>query len=473
MKFKTIGFISSTLYYIPAVFAADYDYKVKSVANKQFIFNTGENLYINIGEASKKIEHDNQNIQPWGKANDTIINDGDIQNVDGGSVSNTTINDGGTQNVNGGSVSNTTINDGGTQNVNGGFVSNTTIKDGGYQIVNDGFVTNTTNNGSLEVFGGTVTNTVSNGGYIDVAGPSTIFKNTIVNNRGYLTTIEVNVTGITLNSSRHYVNWGSSVTDTIINDGGHQYTSDSNITLTNTTINHGGLQTINGGHSLNTTINEGGTLNLNKGVVENVEVSGQNARFLIKAPEAGSWSFPTIAGSVTISDGGQIVLGYGASSHQADMTLNNGGSLLLNNEKECTTDCQYELNNLTMSGGSVMLYNTQEGVPTGWNTLTLTDQFGDSSLSGYGDFYMHTDIAASKGDLLHVIGNATGSFRLFVQDTGVSPTLDNSLVLVKTGGGDAVFTLGNQGGVVELGTWEYRLIKNDTEGWLLSPDLKP
>lgn len=27
-----------------------------------------------------------------------------------------------------------------------------------------------------------------------------------------------------------------------------------------------------------------------------------------------------------------------------------------------------------------MLYNTQEGVPTGWNTLTLTDQFGDNGV---------------------------------------------------------------------------------------------
>ncbi|ELM1619010.1 TPA: autotransporter outer membrane beta-barrel domain-containing protein [Salmonella enterica] len=54
---------------------------------------------------------------------------------------------------------------------------------------------------------------------------------------------------------------------------------------------------------------------------------------------------------------------------------------------------------------------------------------------------MHTEVASGKGDLFNITGNATGSFRLFVQDSGVSPTSDDSLLLVKTRGGDAAFIL--------------------------------
>ncbi|AXD27778.1 autotransporter outer membrane beta-barrel domain-containing protein [Salmonella enterica] len=149
------------------------------------------------------------------------------------------------------------------------------------------------------------------------------------------------------------------------------------------------------------------------------------------------------------------------------MTVNNGASLQLNNAGACTTNCLYTLNSLVLSGGSVARYNSPLGTSTGWNTLNL------SSLAGNGDFYMHTEVASGKGDLLNITGNATGSFRLFVQDSGVSPTSDDSLLLVKTGGGDAVFTLGNKGGLVELGTWEYRLKENNSGSWLLSPDLRP
>ncbi|EKI05972.1 pertactin-like passenger domain-containing protein, partial [Escherichia coli] len=51
------------------------------------------------------------------------------------------------------------------------------------------------------------------------------------------------------------------------------------------------------------------------------------------------------------------------------------------------------------------------------------------------------------GDQLVVNNNATGNFKIFVQDTGVSPQSDDAMTLVKTGGGDASFTLGNTGGL--------------------------
>ncbi|WP_044076472.1 pertactin-like passenger domain-containing protein, partial [Escherichia coli] len=46
-----------------------------------------------------------------------------------------------------------------------------------------------------------------------------------------------------------------------------------------------------------------------------------------------------------------------------------------------------------------------------YNTLTT------SELSGSGNFYLHTNVAGSRGDQLIVNNNATGNFKIFVQDT--------------------------------------------------------
>ncbi|STF40339.1 outer membrane autotransporter [Escherichia coli] len=88
------------------------------------------------------------------------------------------------------------------------------------------------------------------------------------------------------------------------------------------------------------------------------------------------------------------------------------------------------------------------------NFITLTT----NTLSGNGNFYMRTDMANHQSDQLNVTGQATGDFKIFVTDTGASPAAGDSLTLVTTGGGDAAFTLGNAGGVVDIGTYEYTLL---------------
>ncbi|ENC9174252.1 autotransporter outer membrane beta-barrel domain-containing protein, partial [Salmonella enterica subsp. diarizonae serovar (6),14:z10:z] len=376
------------------------------------------------------IESGQQYIQSGGKASDTTINNGGIQNVEGGSVTDSIINDGGTQNVTGGSVTNTIINDGGTQNVTGGSVTDTTIN----------------HYGELYAHGGSVSNTVINGGRLDAANLSTVIKNTVVNNGGHFEVLNGNITDTTINNGSQNIRGNTLVSGTVINNGGRLAVFDNSV-ATDTTVTHGGA------------------VYVYSGTVNNVDVSGQDAGLYLE-PARNNMK-PVITGDITISDKGRIVLSYGADSSGADMTVSNDASLQLNNAGACTTNCLYTLNSLALSGGSVALYNTPPGASTGWNTLNL------SSLSGNGDFYMHTEVASGKGDLLNITGNATGSFRLFVQDSGVSPTSDDSLLLVKTGGGGAVFTLGNKGGLVELGTWEYRLKENNSGSWLLSPDLRP
>ncbi|MGQ7147901.1 pertactin-like passenger domain-containing protein, partial [Escherichia sp. SS-MK2] len=67
--------------------------------------------------------------------------------------------------------------------------------------------------------------------------------------------------------------------------------------------------------------------------------------------------------------------------------------------------------------------------------------------------FIRTDMANHQSDQLNVTGQATGDFKIFVTDTGASPAAGDSLTLVTTGGGDAAFTLGNAGGVVDIGTY--------------------
>ncbi|AYB48775.1 hypothetical protein CJJ19_04175 [Candidatus Williamhamiltonella defendens] len=94
------------------------------------------------------------------------------------------------------------------------------------------------------------------------------------------------------------------------------------------------------------------------------------------------------------------------------------------------------------------------GTP-GYQTLSL------ESLSGTGMFWMNTDIAGHQGDFLNVTGKAQGAFGVMVADSGKSPTAEDSLQIIQTGGGDARFTLANQGGVVDVGTYQYHLVPDD------------
>ncbi|EFG1229283.1 autotransporter outer membrane beta-barrel domain-containing protein, partial [Escherichia albertii] len=54
-----------------------------------------------------------------------------------------------------------------------------------------------------------------------------------------------------------------------------------------------------------------------------------------------------------------------------------------------------------------------------------------------------------------------------------SPKTGDPLMLVTTGGGDAAFTLGNTGGLVDLGTYEYALKSDGNHNWSLTSDLNP
>ncbi|HGB5536746.1 TPA: pertactin-like passenger domain-containing protein, partial [Salmonella enterica subsp. diarizonae serovar 61:r:-] len=328
-------------------------------------------------------------VKPGETVNNTDLNNGDTQYVIGGTATNTSVGAGAYQYVTDGFATGTIIKAYGKQFVNGGSATGTIIKGSGHQgVIDGGSATGTIieDTGSQGVNGGSATGTIIKGSgaqYVHL-GP---------------------VTGTIFEGSGVQIVYGGHVTDTIFKGYGTQIVHGGHVT--DTIVSTRSNQEVHGGSVSNTTVTHGGGLYLYNGTVNNVKVSGQDSHFHVMPIEADNK--PVITGDITISDKGQIVLSYGADSSGADMTVSNDASLQLNNAAACTTNCLYTLNSLALSGGSVALYNTPPGASTGWNTLNL------SSLSGNGDFYMHTEVASGKGDLLNITGNATGSFRLFVQ----------------------------------------------------------
>lgn len=88
-------------------------------------------------------------------------------------------------------------------------------------------------------------------------------------------------------------------------------------------------------------------------------------------------------------------------------------------------------------------------------------------LLGNGNFYMCIDMVNYQSDQFNVIGQVIGDFKIFVMDIGVSLVVGDSFILVIMGGGDVVFMLGNVGGVVDIGMYEYILLDNGNYSWSL------
>ena len=158
------------------------------------------------------------------------------------------------------------------------------------------------------------------------------------------------------------------------------------------------------------------------------------------------------------------------------MTLDNGttltgsiaGDVAVKGGSIWHLDGDSNVNSLTMDNGTV---DFRPSVTTHLTPVFRAVSLALDPLSGNGVFRMNTDIASHTGDMLKVIGNATGNFVLDIKNTGREPVSAGApLKVVQTGGGDAAFTL--NGGKVDAGTWEYYLNKENTD-WYLKANTPP
>jgi len=141
-------------------------------------------------------------------------------------------------------------------------------------------------------------------------------------------------------------------------------------------------------------------------------------------------------------------------------SLANVSALSLDSTSVFIMDADSDAGRLSMGGGTVR-FASQSG---SFNTLTLGE------LTGGGSFFINADVAAQLADFLNVTGNADGSYILHVANSGAEPVGSNEqLQLVHTGGGDASFAI--NGGKVDVGTWEYRLVQSGND-WYLVQDGK-
>ncbi|AWH87163.1 autotransporter family protein [Limnobaculum parvum] len=184
---------------------------------------------------------------------------------------------------------------------------------------------------------------------------------------------------------------------------------------------------------------------------------------------------------------GSIVEGNitAASSSKLNMTLDNQSTLtgiatgdqsinlVVNNKSVWNMSDSSQINSLALSNGIVKF-----AVPTGttYNRVLTTN-----SLSGNGDFYIHTELnegnASTNSDQIHVTGDAEGNHRLFVTSYGSGAyTVDDGIKVVQIDGNStSKFTLGQS---VKIDAYEYTLYEGDAAGtdpndWYLRNELIP
>ena len=211
--------------------------------------------------------------------------------------------------------------------------------------------------------------------------------------------------------------------DNVLLENGGQLTVVNETTADHTTIRNGGKLIVNaGGTATGTTIDNGGLM--------------QNA-----GEDSGT----------TVKDGGGYELGrYNASSTVKPDYRYYGTAAASGLKVEAGGRAEVYAGTLTgakVSGANASLTLMTPQTETDGSDLTL-------SLTG--------QVSVTEGGRLVVTGTAEGSHRVYVADTGKSPEAGTDLTLVTTGGGDAAFVLGNEGGMVDIGTYEYTL-KKDTD----------
>jgi autotransporter passenger strand-loop-strand repeat protein len=180
-----------------------------------------------------------------GSANDTTVNSGGLQYVDGvveGFANNTVVNSGGLQQVAaGGTANGATVNSGGTQQVLADGVASGTALDGGTQVVSSG---------------GTAAITTINAGGVQQVQSGSFVTDTTVNSGGTLTG-DGDVAGVTVTSGGLVSNLASASLGIVDNGGTVQV---DGLTAADVAINEGGVLSGTGMLTGNATINAGGTL---------------------------------------------------------------------------------------------------------------------------------------------------------------------------------------------------------------------
>ena len=172
-----------------------------------------------------------------------------------------------------------------------------------------------------------------------------------------------------------------------------------------------------------------------------------------------------LIGDAQLTHSAQLKFNNSRFDHQ--ITGENATHVTLN-QSQWTMPTSTTLGSLTLNNGSAVTLNPDFAKETNrnqFNTLTIN---GD--LNGSGTFNYPTHLDQYLGDKLQVNGQAQGTFKLNVRNTGAEPTRLAHLTLISlktmpTTGLDVSLT--NQ--YVDAGAWRYELIKDGNQYRLYSP----
>ncbi|EHR8623277.1 autotransporter outer membrane beta-barrel domain-containing protein [Escherichia coli] len=466
-----------------------YQYIEMNGAAEYSVLNDGYQI-VQMGGAANQTTLNNGVLQVYGAANDTTIKGGRlIVEKDGGAVF-VAIEKGGLLEVKeggfafavdqkaGGAIKTTTramevfgTNRLGQFDIKNGIANNMLLENGGsLRVEENDFAYNTTvdSGGLLEVMdGGTVTGVDKKAGgklivstnALEVSGPNSkgqfsikdgVSKNYELDDGSGLIVME-DTQAIDTILDKHATmqslgkDTGTKVQANAVYDLGRSYQNGS-ITYSSKAI------------SENMVINNG-RANVWAGTMVNVSVRGNDGILEVMKPQI-NYAPAMLVGKVVVSEGASFRTHGAVDTSKADVSLENSVWTIIADITTTNQNTLLNLANLAMSDANVIMMDepvTRSSVTaSAENFITLTT----NTLSGNGNFYMRTDMANHQSDQLNVTGQATGDFKIFVTDTGASPAAGDSLTLVTTGGGDAAFTLGNAGGVVDIGTYEYTLLDN-------------
>ena len=469
-----------------------YQYIEMNGAAEYSVLNDGYQI-VQMGGAANQTTLNNGVLQVYGAANDTTIKGGRlIVEKDGGAVF-VAIEKGGLLEVKeggfafavdqkaGGAIKTTTramevfgTNRLGQFDIKNGIANNMLLENGGsLRVEENDFAYNTTvdSGGLLEVMdGGTVTGVDKKAGgklivstnALEVSGPNSkgqfsikdgVSKNYELDDGSGLIVME-DTQAIDTILDKHATmqslgkDTGTKVQANAVYDLGRSYQNGS-ITYSSKAI------------SENMVINNG-RANVWAGTMVNVSVRGNDGILEVMKPQI-NYAPAMLVGKVVVSEGASFRTHGAVDTSKADVSLENSVWTIIADITTTNQNTLLNLANLAMSDANVIMMDepvTRSSVTaSAENFITLTT----NTLSGNGNFYMRTDMANHQSDQLNVTGQATGDFKIFVTDTGASPAAGDSLTLVTTGGGDAAFTLGNAGGVVDIGTYEYTLLYMRTD----------
>lgn len=190
-----------------------------------------------------------------------------------------------------------------------------------------------------------------------------------------------------------------------------------------------------------------------------------------------------VNGDMLVNDGGKIDLRMTNGSEFIGNTYFDGSDGVLNlNIAGATSYWEMSQNSkvtdLALSDNAQVRLGNQSVSVNPTNKIKLTVE----NLSGNGNFLMRSDVANNIGDLLTVEGTSAGKHGVTVKDAASgSSAVDGTerLLLVQTSDGKAEFYTANTNGYVDIGAYQYSIVKGDAskgedkKNWYLGVNSSP